>query len=1033
MKTQSFQWRRSAVAVAVGLCVMSGASYGQSNTTGNIYGQVTATAGVTIVIENVATGVKRTLTPDASGRFVANSLPTGTYKVTQYRNGAAVGASNTVEVLIGQGSEVAFADTAAATQTVQVVGKVAQIDVSSSNNGATFTGKQLAALPIARNVDAIIQLAPNTTRADPRYAGGASMGGGAPSENSYYINGFPVTNPLSQLGSSELPFGAIGQAQILTGGFGAEFGRSTGGVVNITTKSGTNTWEAGAQASYTPNGLRAKSKDIMFPVTGDAANAATDGTLYRRRSQNVSDDYTIGGYVGGPLIQDTLFMFVAMDKNFQDRGFVQAVRTDYPLNIARTGWEQDHSVNDRYMAKFDWNLTNDHRLEATLIGDRYATQQQFSGYDYATGARNHVVDQTNHYTNVPNVTPGDGAASQILKYTGYLTDDLTVTALYGQSKSQHLNTFSKDVKGLPQTALFTPSAAYGSLLYPNSYAFPINSTYLPEGAEDKVKSARFDLEYRLGDHSLRGGFDQVRLKSVNAGESYVGGSSITYRRTTATKINGVDLAANNALSKTVTNADGTTTTYYYYARERIFSSITPNAQSNQSAQYIEDKWQVSKDFTLTAGLRNEQFENKNGKGQTFLKIENQLNPRLAFAWDALGDSSTKVYGSAGRYAVQIPTHIAVRGASASTLTYQHFTYQSVDPITGQPIGRKNLTTPYSPDGELGQDKDPRSVAAQKLRPNNQDELTLGIEKSLSESLNVGGSITYRRLNSTIDDFCDPRPFQKWADDHGVKITNDLFFSCASFNPGKDNDFLIDFAGAGNFTKVHLTKEDLGFDTAKRTYLAINLFAEHPMKDGWYGKVSYVYSKNKGNTEGQTLSDVGQTDVSATQTWDHRELMEGAYGYLPNDRRHQIKAFGVYQLTSEVDVGANVLLAAGRPRSCFGNYGGTSTSIDDVDYGSSYHYCATNGVSSPSPRGSLGTLPWDKRLDLNVTYKPEMVKGLYVRTDVFNVLNAQVAQAVNETHEVDYDSNKTLSSTYGRVLSYTAPRSVKFTVGYDKKF
>ena len=67
------------------------------------------------------------------------------------------------------------------------------------------------------------------------------------------INGFPVTNVLFQVGTSELPFNSIAQAQILTGGFGAEFGRSTGGVINIQTKSGTNTWEAGGSISTEPS------------------------------------------------------------------------------------------------------------------------------------------------------------------------------------------------------------------------------------------------------------------------------------------------------------------------------------------------------------------------------------------------------------------------------------------------------------------------------------------------------------------------------------------------------------------------------------------------------------------------------------------------------------------------------------------------------------------------------------------------------------------------------------------------------------
>jgi hypothetical protein len=81
------------------------------------------------------------------------------------------------------------------------------------------------------------------------------------------------------------------------------------------------------------------------------------------------------------------------------------------------------------------------------------------------------------------------------------------------------------------------------------------------------------------------------------------------------------------------------------------------------------------------------------------------------------------------------------------------------------------------------------------------------------------------------------------------------------------------------------------------------------------------------------------------------------------------------------------------------------------------------------RGSLGRLPWDNRLDLNVAYKPNAVPGLMARVDVFNVLNKQTLQNVSEA----YNSVTRISSTYETPLSYTAPRSVRLSVSYDKKF
>ena len=441
---------------------------------------------------------------------------------------------------------------------------------------------------------------------------------------------------------------------------------------------------------------------------------------------------------------------------------------------------------------------------------------------------------------------------------------------------------------------------------------------------------------------------------------------------------------------------------------------------------------------LIPGVRVEKYENLNGDSQAFLKVNTQLHPRFQFTYDLVGDKSTKLEGSAGRYGVQIPTHLAVRGASRSTYTRQFFTYTGVD-ANGAPIGRTNLGVPYSANNEYGQAKDANTVAAQDLKPNSQDELSLGISKALTNKLNVGVKATYRSLVATIDDLCDPRPFEAFAAKNKIDTSNYGGFGCASFNPGQANKFLIDYSGKGQYTTVNLSAADLGFEKAKRTYFALDFFAEHPLSDGWYGKVNYTYSQSKGNTEGQTLSDVAQTDVAATQTWDHPELMQGAYGYLPNDRRHQIKAYGYVAVTPEFQVGANLLLASGRPKNCIGNYGGTPWTPDgatatqaDLDYGNVYRYCTTGGVTSYSPRGSAGNLPLDARLDMNLTYRPAMVKGLQFRVDLFNVFNRQTVQAIDELHEPAGDP-ATVSATYGRVISYTAPAALKFTATYDYKF
>lgn len=269
--------RGGARAVALALAVLAAPQVrAQSNTTTTIYGAVKAGTGAVVVVQNLETGATRTLQLDASGRYLANSMPPGRYQVRLVRDGQ-VEASRDVEARVGTGVE-ADLDGVNSLATVTVQGTAKRIDVSNTNNGVVFTAKELIALPVASDVSSVVQLTPGVSRTtNAQYGNAPQIGGSGSSENAFYVNGFPVTNILTQVGAAELPFGAIGNMQVLTGGYGAEFGRSTGGVINITTKSGTNTWEVGGKLSYSPNSLRGRPENTYYPNTG--AYPATDGKL----------------------------------------------------------------------------------------------------------------------------------------------------------------------------------------------------------------------------------------------------------------------------------------------------------------------------------------------------------------------------------------------------------------------------------------------------------------------------------------------------------------------------------------------------------------------------------------------------------------------------------------------------------------------------------------------------------------------------------------------------------------------------------
>lgn len=1024
-----------AVLLAIAATVSTGAM-AQSNATGNIFGQ--AKAGEVVVIENTGTGLKRTITPDASGRFQALSLPTGNYKVTLQRGDTAVSSRN-VEVLIGQGTEVPFTSL----DSVVVTGQSKKLDVTTANAGNVFTAKELSALPMAPAVANIVQMAPATTRGDYRYGNNAaSFGGAGPSENAAFINGFPVTNSLYQVGYSSLPFGAINQAQIITGGYGAEFGRSTGGVINITTKSGSNQWEAGIGATWAPDSLRAKPKNLIYPVTGSANTSATDGQIYNYREGDVRNEYGINGYISGPLIEDKLFLYFAAEKTNVERQTARLART----NVANStiGWLEQYSQVPRSLLKLDWNITPDHHLEYTRIDDKSLVEDRYFGFNYTTLQRGSVQNGGAKFVNYASGILGlsatgaalqasQGASIDILKYTGYINDDLTVQAVFGQSYTPRVQDPFGYQPGVAPITAPTDSRADGVNYFPSNPQ-KFTAALLRPDAQDTNKGMRLDVEYKLAAaHTLRAGIDNNRIRGVN-GTTSAGGNTWNYVRAADLGVsvpNGYTMSPvqGGGLGATCTVAGQAGVGGCYVLRNVQSVGAIPTV--DQSAQYIEDRFQLTKDVLLTFGIRNEQYANKNTAGETFVEQKQQIAPRFAATWDVNGDASLKVFGTAGRYNLPLPANLAVRFAGPSVNTDTAYTYTGVDPVTGAPLGLRQISPALSANNELGQEKDVRDLATVDIKSHSQDEFSVGFEKALGSDYNMGARLTYRKLKSTIDDYSDSRAIVKKLRQMGVADTSyfEGVWAGALFNPGMENTFNVAISPTER-RLVTLSAAEIGFpDDLQRDYTAIDLMFEHPLKNGWYGKFMYTWSRDYGNHEGQTKSDNGQADVGFTSTWDFPENNLNSVGRLPNDRTHQIKAYGLYEVNNEWAVGANMLAASGRPvaKTCSIPAALDNQGLGLIQYGSTFYLCP--GIDSS--RGGAGDLPWDIRFDLNLQYKPQSVKGLIFKVDVLNVFNAQTAQAVDEgqNNRLLY----TTSPTANMVTSYTDPRSVRLGVQYSRKF
>lgn len=1017
--------KRTTLSIALGMCFASGVAHAQ-NVTGSIFGNAGAGGG-TVVIENMDTGAKVTVQADANGRYTASTLPIGRYRVTLERDGSAITSRENVQVAVGRGTEVGLAaDGSTSTlETVNVVGSaLSHIDVSTVESRLVITKEAMDRLPVSPNLTAVALLAPGVVQGDSRYGNVPTFTGSSASENAYYINGFPVTQPLTQFGYTELPFNAIDQVQISTGGYPVEYGRATGGVVSVITSSGSNEFKAGGQVIYRPKGLAGDPKDIFYGPNGrsglDWGNA---GQIFQYRQDNKSDRKTVSAYASGPIVKDRLFFFAAGEFVEVEGGGTRAsAATAAAVNTARTnGWSEYTDQLPRWLGKIDWNITDNHRIELTALQDRIREDETYRGFDYTSF--NRVGPNAGGYQRDRNTR------TYIGNYTGYLTENLTLTAMYGESKTEYEGGPKNYNPDCPAIAWSAGSQAPG-LTY-NTCQFSASPGYL-DGRFDKTEAWRLDVEYRLGNHTLKAGYDYNEASSLVGstndgiaypgalGNAFPGGFQWTYFR--ANDPNEAIYAPQGVGSPA--SGGGLGTDGYYVIRNVQTNVSTPVVK--QRAQYIKDLWQVTDNVLLELGLRNEQFENFNSAGVAFIKLDEQLAPRLGVTWDVAGDSTTKVYATAGRYHLALPNNVARRGADSPTNTSEAFTYTGVDPTTGAPTGLVPLGPVYSPNNEFGVPRDAASFAPTSIKSHYQDTFAVGAEQNFG-SFNAGVKFTYSTLGSAIDDFCDGRAVRRWAEGRGYteeQVDNvvDFFDHCVLINPGETNTYRFDIDGDGQYDSITLTKDNLGFPKLKRTYTALDFFVERPFDGNWYARVDYTFSKSRGNLEGQLNSDIGQIDVSTTLAGDYPELAEHAYGNLPNDRRHQLKAYGFFQVTPEWMLSANFTYASGRPRNCFGAHPNPG---DSPNYGSFHFYC--NGV--PSPRGSFGTLPATIRFDVGARYTPEFAQGLSLGINIYNLFDRQSIANINELYNQG-QSATTLNANWARVQSYTTPRYVEFTVRYD---
>src|SRR5690606_31950473 len=200
-----------------------------------------------IRVESPETGFTREVQAGADGSFRIGALPTGTYRVVRTSPDGTTSVQEGVSVSVGTGTPVNFSAAGASTLDAVVVRgtSVSPIDLSSVESATILTEAVIDRLPVNRSITDVALLAPGTTKGDSAFGNLPSFGGATVGGTASHLSGSNSTASRNALGASTAPFEFFRECQLKSGGYGAGFGRSTGGVIDAITKSGTNEWKFG--------------------------------------------------------------------------------------------------------------------------------------------------------------------------------------------------------------------------------------------------------------------------------------------------------------------------------------------------------------------------------------------------------------------------------------------------------------------------------------------------------------------------------------------------------------------------------------------------------------------------------------------------------------------------------------------------------------------------------------------------------------------------------------------------------------------
>lgn len=911
---------------------------GQAETGGKVSGTVVdqdghALSGVRITLSSPALMGERTVTTDEGGKFVAPFLPPGAYLLDVAAPGQQ-SAQYTMRIGVGQDVplDIVLKEGAGMVETVHVYGTMSKLETTAG--GENFDSREIDQLPVTnRGIERIAELAPNISFGPTPNT--LSIAGAPSFDTVVLLDGAEVSDPYFGSAPDVYLEEAVEEVQVLTTGVSARYGRFQGGVINAVTKSGGNTFDGSARI--------------------DLSREDWNQTSPAREERSDNLDKVYSATVGGPILKNHLWFFVGG----------RTIPTDSTTNQTALSGESFTTSRDedRYQIKLSGAPAADHTIDLSYLNFD-ATSTGRAGLPAgdlraATGKRN---DPREIYTG---------------EYQGILSDHLFLNV---QATQKRVSIES----GASDLSLGSPFLDYygGGFQIWHDHWWDINDPSVRDNDTASVALTQVLSTGSWGDHSIEYGISYVN--STTGGEnrqSATGFNLLNYDALVSgnefSNVNEAGFDPSDPMFNLISYYDAAVGFTYRW----IALPLGGDQKLKNTAAYVQDTWEYGK-WRVDAGLRWEKYDGS-GPNPTFDMNFDKLVPRVAVGYNI--DQNWQLQASWGRYVARFNDNVAssVTGVSGAPYVVQLYTGPTMCALGTHCLSYDDVEAALRDDANwditttITDTNQPTRALGKDINAPYADDFNLSVKRALPR--NTGTlTVTYtnRQYRDLLTDFIGQNAHPELpAGEATVTVTDPL--------------------GSAVTNTLDKTIWD-NSSLAARDYTAVTATWDYRPSARWNIGGNWTYSTTRGNYEGEGRNTPSSGSIIGTYPKSVNEQAAIPYGYLSDDIRHRVRAWGSYTFDfgrpGSLTLGSVGTYQSGLPFS----KSGSQPFMDNVTYlndQGTYTYF-TDGRGSHRFGGF-----W--KLDLTTRYDVAFRKdfGGYVKFSITNLTNNDDATAFNTSGSV----------------------------------